>query len=432
MSNKRLFLILKNLNYWKKSWFKSSVAMMLTALLVILIGVMTHSLITHSENRMYKSPGFRSVTISIDNQDNWPKVIEILNNYKEKNPHVKSVSQEPYRTGGEVNNLSELIGNHKPMNETRYGELAMVSNQYVDERYLIEGRWFKEGEQNVIIIPKILSFNMISEETFKLDIDYIDGSDLMGKTIEISYFSHRELDNRFVKKNEYKDTFTVIGVYDNLKAEQLSCIGIIDYQKAIDMVETVLNDMNEQLYVVYSLMVDDESQANETIADLQASLKRYSATIHMRARPGTGLRMIEPFMQLVLFISLILFFLGFLLQTALVKRIIELRTNEIGTLKALGYEDKDVNFMFLMEIAVWGICTYLVTMLLSLIFVGIGQKLIIDNGSLFFRDLKLIYSSRDLIFTFAMLTLLPILSCLMNLKRINAIQPLDAIAEVVE
>ncbi|MDH8679043.1 ABC transporter permease [Fusibacter bizertensis] len=432
MSNKRLFLILKNLNYWKKSWFKSSIVMMLTAQLVILIGVMTHSLIIHSENILFKSPGFRSIMIDIDDTDNWPIVIDFLNEYKEKNPHVKSISQESWGVSININNVSELTGNKKPKNEIRYGELSTTSNQYVDERYLIEGRWFKEGEQNVIILPKILSFNAIYEEHLKLDIDYFDGSDFIGKSIELSYFSYKLLDNQLVKNKEYTDTFTVIGVYDNLKAHQLSCVGIIDNQKSIDMVETVLNDMNSPFSVVYSLMVDDEKQANETIADLQVLLKNYSVILHMRARPGSGLRMIEPFMQLVLFISLILFFLGFLLQTELVKRIILLRTNEIGTLKALGYEDKDVNLMLLMEIAIWGISTYLVTMLFSLIFVGIGQKFIIDNGSLFFRDLKLIFESRDLIFTFAMLTLLPILSCFINLKRINAIQPLDAIAEVVE
>lgn len=432
MSNKQIYLILKNLKYWKKSWFKSSIVMMLTALLVILIGVLTHSLITHSENRMYKSPGFRSIMLDTDNPDNWPEIIEIVSDYKENNSHVKSVSQEPWGISAEINNLSDLIGNQEPKNKTRYGELGMMTNQYVDERYLIEGRWFKEGEQNVIILPKILSFNLISEETFKLNIDYFDGSDLLGKSLEVSYFSYKELDQKLVKNIEYTDTFTVIGVYDNLKAHQLSSIGIIDDRKAINMVETVLNDMNTPLLVVYSLMVDDEKQAKTTMADLEPLLRNYGVTMHMRARPGSGLRMIEPFMQLVMFISLILFFLGFLFQTALVKRIITLRMNEIGTLKALGYEDSDVNTMILLEIAIWGLCTYMMTLLLSIIFVIIGQRLIHDNGSLFFRDLKLVFSSRDLIFTFVMLTLLPIISCLVNLKRINAIQPLNAIVEVVE
>lgn len=432
MSNKRIFLILKNLNYWKKSWFKSSIVMMLTALLVVLIGVLTHSLITHSENRMYKSPGFRSIMLDTDNPEQWPKIIEILSDYKEKHPHVKSVSQEPWGISTEINNLSDLIGNQEPKNKTRYGEIGMMTNQYVDERYLIEGRWFKKDEQNVIILPKILSFNLISEETFKLDIDYFDGSDFIGKSIEVSYFSYKELDQKLVKNIEYTDTFKVIGVYDNLKAHQLSSIGIIDDRKAFNMVETVLNDMNSPLLVVYSLMVDDEKQATATMADLEPLLKNYGVTMHMRARPGSGLRMIEPFMQLVMFISLTLFFLGFLFQTALVKRIITLRMNEIGTLKALGYEDSDVSTMILLEIAIWGLCTYMMTIMLSIILVIIGQKLIHLNGSLFFRDLKLIYSSQDLIFTFMMLALLPVLSCLVNLKRINAIQPLNAIVEVVE
>lgn len=432
MSNKQLFLILKNLNYWKKSWFKSSMIMMLTALLVILIGVFTHSIITHSENRMFKSPGFRSIMISISESEDWPEVEEILNDYKEENAHVKSFSKELWGTNVHINNIIELTGNETPKNETRYGELLAITNHYVDERYLVDGRWFEENEQQVIILPQILSFNAISEEHLKLDIDYFDGSDLIGETIEVSYFSYKKLGDHMVKNKEYTDTFKVIGVYDNVRANMLSCYAILDYEKIFNMVSNFFSDGEETLYPTYSLMVDDETHVNQVIKELNITLKDFGPNVRVRARPGLGLRMIEPFMQLVLFTSFILFFLGFLLQVVLVKRIIQLRTNEIGTLKAMGYEDSDVNFLMLMEIGIWAIGTFIATILLSLIIMAIGQILIHQKGALFFRDLKLIFSSRDLIFTFIMLTLLPVLACVVNLKKINAIQPLDAIVEVME
>ncbi|MBF4693358.1 ABC transporter permease [Fusibacter ferrireducens] len=424
------FMIKRNIKFWKKTWLKSCFIMILVGFLMITVGSLADSLVEHANTNIFRTPGFRSIMVSMDDQENWPVVLDKLEVYKKSNPSVLSLKEETWGAIVTVNNLFDFVKDEDIKNQIRIGELFTSDEYYIDERFLLDGRWFDEGETGVVIIPKTFSFNAISESYFKLDINYLDGSDFIGQTFKISYFTYKESNGKLVPDQEFKRDFKVIGVYDNTKTFSLSCDIILKYDDLKSMVQTIRTGevySGGSEFHTYRMMVDQIGNVDKVISDIDTLIKPYNGVAMLKSRPGSGFDLINPFIKSSFVTSLFLFGVSMILQIILIKQMLNQRTREIGLLMVFGYTKKQVVRLYLAEIAAWGGLSFIIATGMSALTLSVIRLLIFFKGSLRYKNMVIELSGNQLLYILSVMLIVLMVSALLNLKRIMRIEPKEAV-----
>ncbi len=428
---KIVFIIKRNLKYWKKSWLKTSLLMMVIAFLMLIIGMLGNSLLDYFDEVQSQSPKDRSIIVSSNASDS-QSVFKLLEKYANDDDKIEKVHYDNPSIGAHVNNALELLNIDVPKEKRRFGDIGLCSDFYTNEKYLVSGRWIKPNETNVMLVPVNMSFNSITEDVIRLDIDRVKGESLIGKVVEVSYFSYQDQDGKLVPKNEYKKKFTVIGTYDNVRITNDESDVIIPDDDISEIKKSIDDDMNNKIAYNYRVLVKDGHLNESVMKELRVILKDYEVGVRPVIRVGGFLGILGPLMQTVMLASIFIFLIGFLLQKALIKRLIHQRSDELGTLKVMGYSDNQVIKCFIAEILVFSTITFIGTIFLSFLFKEGFQFWIRNYTGYMFSSMPIVFKVKDILFAFMMLVIIPLISGIFNLKTLKSIQPIDAISGVVE
>ena len=250
---------------------------------------------------------------------------------------------------------------------------------------ITNGRKLQEDDKYVLIIPsKIYAdiegeptrFRDIYIEKRNLNIEYINGEDLVGKKITISF----EASNG----NTLEKQFEIIGTYDSnlyndmstlyapkeiikeinleLNPDLLPELEISVVVDKIENVELVKNELISQgLYEKSAIL--QEAQKGDT-SETEANISRVT---------NINVETINIMKKLIIFLlfASILIFLSFLITTNINKTY--LSSTEIGVLKAEGYTNKDIQKMTIIENIIVCIISIMVSFIVFILIINISN-----------------------------------------------------------
>lgn len=250
---------------------------------------------------------------------------------------------------------------------------------------ITKGRKLQEDDKYVLIIPSKIyadsegtptGFRDIYIEKRNLNIEYINGEDLIGKKLIISF----EASNG----NTLEKQFEIIGTYDSNLYNDMSTL--YTPKEIIKEINLELNpDLLPELEI--SVVVDKienvELVKNELIskglyeksAILQEAQKGDSSETEVNISRVTNINVetINIMKKLIIFLLLasILIFLSFLITTNINKAY--LSSTEIGVLKAEGYTNKDIQKMTIIENIIVCIISIMVSFIVFILIINISN-----------------------------------------------------------
>ena len=250
---------------------------------------------------------------------------------------------------------------------------------------ITNGRKLQEDDKYVLIIPsKIYAdiegeptrFRDIYIEKRNLNVEYINGEDLVGKKLTISF----EASNG----NTLEKQFEIIGTYDSNLYNDMSTL--YTPKEIIKEINLELNpDLLPELEI--SVVVDKienvELVKNELIskglyeksAILQEAQKGDSSETEVNISRVTNINVetINIMKKLIIFLlfASILIFLSFLINTNINKTY--LSSTEIGVLKAEGYTNKDIQKMTIIENIIVCIISIMVSFIVFILIINISN-----------------------------------------------------------
>ena len=250
---------------------------------------------------------------------------------------------------------------------------------------ITNGRKLQEDDKYVLIIPSKIyadsegtptGFRDIYIEKRNLNIEYINGEDLVGKKITISF----EASNG----NTLEKQFEIIGTYDSnlyndmstlyapkeiikeinleLNPDLLPELEISVVVDKIENVELVKNELISQgLYEKSAIL--QEAQKGDT-SETEANISRVT---------NINVETINIMKKLIIFLlfASILIFLSFLITTNINKTY--LSSTEIGVLKAEGYTNKDIQKMTIIENIIVCIISIIVSFIVFILIINISN-----------------------------------------------------------
>ena len=250
---------------------------------------------------------------------------------------------------------------------------------------ITNGRKLQEDDKYVLIIPSKIyadsegtptGFRDIYIEKRNLNIEYINGEDLVGKKITISF----EASNG----NTLEKQFEIIGTYDSnlyndmstlyapkeiikeinleLNPDLLPELEISVVVDKIENVELVKNELISQgLYEKSAIL--QEAQKGDT-SETEANISRVT---------NINVETINIMKKLIIFLlfASILIFLSFLITTNINKTY--LSSTEIGVLKAEGYTNKDIQKMTIIENIIVCIISIMVSFIVFILIINISN-----------------------------------------------------------
>lgn len=250
---------------------------------------------------------------------------------------------------------------------------------------ITNGRKLQEDDKYVLIIPSKIyadsegtptGFRDIYIEKRNLNIEYINGEDLVGKKITISF----EASNG----NTLEKQFEIIGTYDSnlyndmstlyapkeiikeinleLNPDLLPELEISVVVDKIENVELVKNELISQgLYEKSAIL--QETQKGDT-SETEANISRVT---------NINVETINIMKKLIIFLlfASILIFLSFLITTNINKTY--LSSTEIGVLKAEGYTNKDIQKMTIIENIIVCIISIIVSFIVFILIINISN-----------------------------------------------------------
>lgn len=353
--NDYIFLANKNLSRRKRTVIVNTILISVSTIIFVLGLSFTRCFMNTVNKAILNNPSYRTIVVlgvEENEQDN------IIQKIKEDKNIAMVLREKEYNTYVELKNIgTESINKSVGLN----GASESVSPQ------VISGRNIKNDDEDVCIIPKKLFFYS-GREDFNKD-DYIDGENLIGKKIKIEYHSRddsrEEINNIFYKELE------IIGVYNAdeyvMDGNDLFVPFSIVNKIRTDIEENWIKDPNthysggNSIYAIVnnSLNVEESFERIQTLG--YRSLIRSTTNTLIVVIINTIVGIVVGVFVLIVLINI---------TSSTIKSIDE-RKYEIGMLKAIGYKNKNIQIILLIENLIIGIRSYLV----GLVFAIIGMKI---------------------------------------------------------
>ena len=365
----RWLLICRNLKAKQKLWVKNVFLMIVACILILFTGGVTKSIDQLLTNYLLGEPSLRNLQIDVE-KENADSLFQELVELKDKDEHIQDVFLQNLGRGCEVTNLKKYERMGFDTSDTQYGIVITETDKYLDDRYLSDGRWIKEGEHNVGLLPKYFSMNARGDmQDWNSKLTYVDGERLIGETVSLHYYTYRVEGNEYKRDRAFPYEFKVIGTYDNLKAGKDSCFVILPYddiKEMTDVVERYSEEPTESISTIYNVMVDKVENVGSVEKELTEIAKSFERSGVLREGTAGSLELFKNLLYQIGKIAGITLFMveGIILSVAFYQQIKD-RTKEIGVYKAVGYENKHILSIIFGEILVMGALTFAISVAIS-------------------------------------------------------------------
>ena len=289
--------------------------------------------------------------------------------------------------------------------DNKDGELRLLGADEKTLPKIIKGKGFRATDRNVGIIPEKIfpDSNIESIDLRKYSkADFIDGVELIGKTITINYASeHAGFDINY--------TFEVVGVFDTKFTIDYANVCYIPGNDVASLIEQSYGD---EPYII--AFIDDYKNIDMAIQDV----KKLGFDAQAAAQADENVPKLFTALGVVLAgVSSMITIIIVLFSTL---NSIKMRTFEIGIMKAVGYKNKNITVILLFEVTVLGILGYLTGGFVSLYLLKVIQNSLI-NGDAMWLYLTFTIKPIALIIALIQSIILPILGCLSAIHKMSKI-----------
>ena len=271
-----------------------------------------------------------------------------LKEYISKIDHVIEVYDD-YEDGI----LSAKVLPSEILNENWEIELNGSSNLTLPT--IIYGSNFDNDTVDVAVCPiRLLTTGMVNDY-FVSKENYIDGKELLGKTITIEYDEYY-FDSPIGKGkivNNHKKNFRIIGLYDSSLlniSDNICFVHYEDMKKMLTIQNGNINDFNTpNSYTNFDIIIDNSKNLSYIKEQLNAFAKNNKVSIDLIASVSPDTEVIESITTSMTIFSIILVVLFIICFLVYIIKNVERRKKEIGLYKAMGYKNKQIYDIVLIE-----------------------------------------------------------------------------------
>lgn len=359
-----IFLANKNLSRRKKTVIVNTILICISTIIFILGLSFTKSFMNVVNRAILNNPSYRTIVIMGIDESDRDSVIEKI---KEDKNIAMVVSEKEYNTYVELKTIgTETINEHVGLN----GASESVSPQ------VICGRNIRNSDENVCIIPKKVSFYS-GKEDYNKD-EYIDGETLIGKKITIEYNARDDIKKEVSKK--FSKELEIIGVYDG---DEYVVDGN-EFYVPFSVISKIRHDIDKNWIknpnTVYSGGNNVFAIVNNSL-NTDASFEKIQSLGYRAIIRSTTNTLIVVVVNTIVGIVVAVFLLIVLVNiTSSTIRSIDERKYEIGMLKAIGYKNRNIKKLLLIENLIIGLRSYLIGLVISIIGMEIMKKNIFDKN----------------------------------------------------
>ena len=398
-----IHIVIQNMRIRKKHLIVSSLLLIIT-LLIFLSGFNFNlTLGRFLEDVVYEIPLVRTLYfhLPLDRQN---EAIEAINNEVKEGRAIEG-NYLHYGIHGLLEN--EQLSGGLTLNFYNQGYERLISNQ---------GK-IDHDDNGKIVLPKFLLLNTAVSNAL-MDTDqpqFYDGNAYIGKTIEMQFIHSRT-------QKEITRTFTVIGTYDNSLSFDDTSNALISYSDLVSLSE--LLGIEHADFSTFYVIAKDFTQ----IETIKKSLIR-QLNLEGDIRAVFNFDTLIVFMVLARFITL---FIGTLLvicssiyiSMSTIKNI-EHRSIEIGVLKVLGYNSKQIKNLFIFENIIITSVSVIIAFLLHLLSIFTMNLMLHKFGQFQIRNMHFkVYPIIAIVFFLTTYAIVYFLS-VWKVKKIDALESID-------
>lgn len=380
----------------------NSLIIALGSIIIIMTSSLSIGINKVAKNQILQTRAMREITVLQDNFSATPRQLDFrqLDNLK-KIEHVDTVYPDVQLTVGLYNGSEWLgVGNVRGI-----PKLGLPS--------IIDGKEFNDNDINIAIIPNKLSSTD----------GVVDGKDYIGKELQVEYSTIGK-DNQQVSK---KYNAKVVGIYDHTKKDLPSnaiLIPINDVYKisAENKGQTQTDFLKLSTFNAATVIVNDEEHLDH-VSSLIENQGFRTNSIHkeLNNMPGATkfIIVIGSFISIIVLISGSISIGATMLQTT------KNRSKEIGLMKAIGYFDKDIFNIFLLEAIFTGLSGGIIGISVSYIALFIIEVVLSKNQS--FTSLSLNISITSIIIVCSVCLFIPYIGSVFPIVKASKISPSEAL-----
>lgn len=360
-----IFLATKNLSRRKKTIIVNSILIFIAVFVFITALSFSNSIKRNMDRAILKNISYRSIVVTgIPKSD----AENVMNKVGQIENVIKVIPSEEYTTGEKIIKIGQYEYS---------GNLSIIGSDETTQPNIVKGRGIKAGEQNVCIIPKkfYTDYTVFNYDKTK----YIDGEELLGKKIEIEYYSYDESSDDVKIKDRYTKEFEVIGIYN---AEENAIEANTAFVSYADLEEIIKNREDNTIRnpnVIYSnnssiIAIVDNSLNVET-ALLEIQNLGYRAIV----RSVANIQLVNIINIVTIIVSTFLIVIAVInIAGSSIKSIYE-RKYEIGMMKAIGYKNKEISRILFTENLIISIGAYVLALIVSILSMQIMRKKIFEK-----------------------------------------------------
>ena len=346
---------------------------------------------------------FRRIFVSYDTgRYTEPKMIAMLNSLAHV---VATVPQSSLLESGKCASLSNKLGDNNG-----YIQLNGGNNRTVPDT--ISGRKIRNGETNVGVIPsEFYPDSRIADPNLKKNSPPLNGRSYIGSSLTIHF-------------DKYDYTFKVVGVYDSSKYPQTNCdvfIPYADVNKIYQATQPASSDTSDSsLSTISSIVAVADNYGNlNSITNILQQKGFQVTTTKVNTELGVLINLIGGALSaVVLLISFVTILLNKLNAT-------RDRAQEIGLMKAIGYNNRQVVFLLNYETVITGVISFLISALIG----SYGFLSIVSYFSHKDNEIPLSLSPFSYLITILISLLVPLLATLAAGFKSTHIPPSAAMKE---
>lgn len=350
------------------------------------------------------------VTFSIN--DTAQKYIDIdkKNNLASRKIHlyVDKVDEETIKQIKNIDGVSDIIDNSSHLksvtvldfvNDDYDGNIEIYGISKVNLPNIVDGSLdnYYNKDYITIICPKFLMPN--------INIEY--GNEWKDKTpIDTKKWLNKDIT---ISNNYYKGIVKIIGTYDtkeNLESDRVCYSSLENVSKMNFNDPNIVND--NHLYIV----VDKYSNMNKVIEKL--TNLGFSAT-PMKEYTSNNTNIILLLGGNISVIAIIISIFSIYLTY---KKNIKSRIKEIFMLKSIGYNDKHIKLLLIIEGIILGFVSFIISLILSFIILQLVKLYFVNYGSVAAK-LEIVYSFKGFVLSLVLSLLIPIGSILLSYSNNN-------------
>ena len=250
-----------------------------------------------------------------------------------------------------------------------------------------ENKYLSQESNGVAVCPQ----NFYPDSNVGLNLkneDIIDGNSLIGKEFTITYIVNKE-------KREQK--FKIINTYDSSKNLNSNNTCYITYHDLVEIADAKLNVSNS--FSKYDIAVVVNNVKNVDYVKQELNKMGFDLS-HIESLYNIDYQMVNSLKFIGIIIGIIVFIVMFVVITMYNINKIHKETSNAGLLKILGYSDRRIKAIFILEASSLSVFAISIGLLFSLVFLVICKQVI-------FRSLK--YLGISIISPFLYLIILYIL-----------------------